>query len=543
MRALLAVGLLFACASLVAAQQPHPGKAPYDKWCAACHGYDGAGDGDAAAYMLPRPRDFTRGIYQIRTTETGQLPTDADLRLVIDHGMPGTSMPGWRRLLSTSERNALVDYLKRFSAFFAQEAAPPPLRYGRQPRATDDGLAEGRRFYDEIECWRCHGQQGRGDGVSAPTQTDDDDMPIRPADLSAPWRFNGGHTVEDIFVRLLTGMDGTPMPSFADLIESGFMTEEQLWNVAQYVRSLGPERLPRVREVVRAHRVESLPTSVDDAAWDEAEPYYVPLVPQIIVRARWFAATVHEVWVQALHDGNDLALRLVWSDPSESPAAEWGEWRELVTAVMEPKDDGPPAEGELPDAIAVQFPRTIPTGLDRPFFLMGSAREPVYLWRWQSRPQVVTEMHARGMDRLEPLAIDRAPVTGEAVHEHGQWRLVLRRALVVSEPDAANGASSQRLDFATAQPIPFALFAWDGDNGEAGTRGAISTWYYIYLDEPSPPTVFATPILAMLLTAGLGVWAVRRAQRRAAQAGGAADSAADATPLVAASAGDEKMTG
>jgi mono/diheme cytochrome c family protein len=133
MRATLVVGLLLFGASLAAAQQPHPGKAPYDKWCAACHGYDGAGDGDAAAYMLPRPRDFTRGIYQIRTTETGQLPTDADLRHVIDYGMPGTTMPGWRRLLSTSARNALVDYIKTFSHFFAQGPAPEPLRLGRAP--------------------------------------------------------------------------------------------------------------------------------------------------------------------------------------------------------------------------------------------------------------------------------------------------------------------------------------------------------------------------------------------------------------------------
>jgi hypothetical protein len=59
-----------------------------------------------------------------------------------------------------------------------------------------------------------------------------------------------------------------------------------------------------------------------------------------------------------------------------------------------------------------------------------------------------------------------------------------------------------------------ALFAWDGDNGEAGARGAISTWYFIYLDEPTSGTVYATPVVAMLLTAGLGVFAVGRAQRR-----------------------------
>src|SRR5690606_21076675 len=87
--------------------QGHPGKPIYDKWCAGCHGEDGRGTGEAAAYMLPRPRDFTRALYQIRTTASGELPTDADILRVIDEGMPGTAMPGWRTLLSRSEREAL----------------------------------------------------------------------------------------------------------------------------------------------------------------------------------------------------------------------------------------------------------------------------------------------------------------------------------------------------------------------------------------------------------------------------------------------------
>jgi hypothetical protein len=62
--------------------------------------------------------------------------------------------------------------------------------------------------------------------------------------------------------------------------------------------------------------------------------------------------------------------------------------------------------------------------------------------------------------------------------------------------------------------IPLAVFAWDGNNGEAGTKGSISTWYYIYLDQKTPSTVFATPIATIALTAGLGMLFVRRAQRR-----------------------------
>ena len=48
--------------------------------------------------LLPRPRDFTSGKFKIRTTPSGALPTDDDLRHIIREGMPYTSMPAWRQL-------------------------------------------------------------------------------------------------------------------------------------------------------------------------------------------------------------------------------------------------------------------------------------------------------------------------------------------------------------------------------------------------------------------------------------------------------------
>jgi cytochrome c oxidase cbb3-type subunit 2 len=105
-------------------QTESPGKVPYDRWCAGCHGVEGRGDGPGAATMLPRPRDFTTGKYEIRSTPSGALPTDDDLRGVILDGMPGTAMPGWRDHLSDREVADLIDYLQTFSRFF--ESQPPP---------------------------------------------------------------------------------------------------------------------------------------------------------------------------------------------------------------------------------------------------------------------------------------------------------------------------------------------------------------------------------------------------------------------------------
>lgn len=118
------------------------GKAVYDKWCAGCHGDGGAGDGPAAAYMLPRPRDFTRALYQIRTTASGELPTDADIMQAINEGLPGTAMPGWKDRLSGDDRGAVLAYIKTFSTFF-EGATPQALPFSGAP-AGGGGAAASR---------------------------------------------------------------------------------------------------------------------------------------------------------------------------------------------------------------------------------------------------------------------------------------------------------------------------------------------------------------------------------------------------------------
>jgi DMSO reductase family type II enzyme heme b subunit len=144
--------------------------------------------------------------------------------------------------------------------------------------------------------------------------------------------------------------------------------------------------------------------------------------------------------------------------------------------------------------------------MERPYFLMGTATDPVYQWRWTSRPRRAVAGLGRGIERFDTLP--GAPA-GEAVYTHGEWRLVLTRALATS--DTAN-----EVQLEAGRAIPMALFAWDGSSGEHGSRMAVSTWYFLALDRPTPPSVFISPVLAMLVTLGLGLVVVRRAQRRGA---------------------------
>ena len=508
-----ALVVVFVASSVMAvgdlsAQDGDLGRVTYERWCAGCHGVDGTGNGTAAGYMLPRPRDFTEARYQIRTTGSGALPTDDDILAIIDRGMPGTTMPGWEDLLSDDERAALVRHLKSFSRFFTPDEVPEPLDFGRDPGGGADVVAEGERLYREVAgCATCHGDGGRGDGDSSPELEDDDfGVPIRAADLTENWLFNGGGEVEDIYRRLLTGLDGTPMPSFADVIAAGEITDADLWAIAHYVRSLSPDDSPGITEVVRGVLFEDapLPSSVDDEAWLDVERAYLPLVGQIIVSPRWFDPRVDGVWVQAAHNGEEVSVRFSWSDPNSSPDPEWADWKSQIIALMQPKEGDPQDEGPTPDQLVVQFPMEMPEGMELPFFLSGDSRRPVYLWQWQSDRDGAVEGEARGIGSEDYQSAGQ-DLSVDASHADGQWQVMFTRSLVTE--------NESDLDFVTGEAIPMALFAWDGDNGESGTRGAVSSWYFLFLEDPTPATVYVYPILAMILTALLGLFVVSRARK------------------------------
>jgi len=176
-----------------------------------------------------------------------------------------------------------------------------------------------------------------------------------------------------------------------------------------------------------------------------------------------------------------------------------------------------------PDRLAVQFPLALPAGaqaMERPYFLMGSATQPVYQWRWTSGPLEDTLSVAaggagaaglaRGIERFDPLV--EAPPGAQAVYDQGEWRVVFTRSLATVD-------TSNQLQFRAGRAIPVAFFAWDGSNGETGPRMAVSSWYFLSLDTPTPPRVFVSPVLAMVVTLGLGWMVVRRAQRRVREPG------------------------
>ena len=208
------------------------GKALYYRYCWGCHGARGNGDGENAPYLNILPRNFVAGTFKCRSTPTGTLPLDQDLYNSVERGFNFTNMPSWNAL-TVEERANLVAFIKTFSPRWKTEKAGDPIQIPAEPALTVGSIQHGKELFQKLECWKCHGNEGRGDGPSASTLTDNNDQPIRPYNFTSDNRSKCGTTNKDLYKIFMTGLDGTPMPSFADVIKP-----EDAWDLVHYLRTL-----------------------------------------------------------------------------------------------------------------------------------------------------------------------------------------------------------------------------------------------------------------------------------------------------------------
>lgn len=90
------------------------GQRVYNVYCIGCHGVNGDGNGQAAAMLLIKPRNFVNGDFKFfHFGEAGPLPTDASLAMTIRNGVPGSAMPAFP-LLSEQEVIDVRTYIKSF---------------------------------------------------------------------------------------------------------------------------------------------------------------------------------------------------------------------------------------------------------------------------------------------------------------------------------------------------------------------------------------------------------------------------------------------
>jgi mono/diheme cytochrome c family protein len=113
---------------------------------------------------------------------------------------------------------------------------------GTPPPVTPQSIARGKEIYGQMGCAACHGPGGKGDGPSAPGLRDDAGNPILVRDFTGG-TFRGGGERKDLYYRFVTGMDGSPMPSFAEMVKGN-----DRWSLVDFVKSLQvpskPEKYP-----------------------------------------------------------------------------------------------------------------------------------------------------------------------------------------------------------------------------------------------------------------------------------------------------------
>lgn len=542
---LLALASVFTAADAQnAPEASEEGKRVYEKSCAHCHGTEGRGDGSAAENLLPRPRDFTRGLYKIRSTEAGQLPTDQDLFDIITEGMPGSSMPGWETALSANERWEVTAYIKTFYEGFKENTAPRQIDLSSKIAYSEQSVETGKALYTELGCVECHGNVGRGDGTSAPTLTDEWGFQTWPANLAQGWTFRGGGETEDIFKRFIGGIAGSPMPAFegdsflhfgltseeskrlTELENKDEMTEaedeesaafyekmdvavdialritegetlnaadrqtfdnamkvvyEKSWHLANYVKSLSPEKRPAPaigNNVLRAQYVNGELPALGDAAWETLKSSYFPLVGQVIVEPRQFNPTIDSVNVKSFYNDTEVVFLFTWDDRTHTTALTDEETGKM-----------------LEDALAIQFPVKVPQGptAPKPYFLWGG-RLPVYLWHWKaSAPAQVTELTAKGITNAEVQAV-QSDIQAQGTYTTGQYNLWVKRALKTDD--------KKDLQIEPGVFVPIAFSAWDGANGDVEAKRVISSWYTFVLEPVPSSRRFIYPPLVALLSVG-----------------------------------------
>jgi mono/diheme cytochrome c family protein len=247
----------------------------YTKQCAGCHGATGDGKGPAGAYLNPPPRDYRNGVFKFASTPRGSKPRREDLRRILKYGAKGTSMPAFR-FLSEEDTEAVIDYVQVLSARgqleidlireatdeldegddFDPEAVADYVQaisdsWDRaeselvrpvtvNPPRTPETIQQGAVAFAELSCVKCHGSNARG-SKSADVGQDIWGRTAYPANL-AMGMLHGGRRPVDIYRRIYSGINGTPMPSSKDpntaIRETPEQRSDRIWHLVHFITAV-----------------------------------------------------------------------------------------------------------------------------------------------------------------------------------------------------------------------------------------------------------------------------------------------------------------
>lgn len=255
------------------------GQTLYQSNCVQCHGLAGAGDGAAAQWLDPKPRDYRRGRFKWKSTKLAAKPTRDDLRAVLRDGTLGASMPSFR-LLPDEDLDALVEYviyLSKRGEFERQivmthingdslaDAALPAEKlkqvdsdWGAARSAVIEpavarpewspetpeyraAVERGKAIFlgEDAACYKCHGKDGKADPrqlAASEIEKMVDDWGYRniPRNLSYGF-YRGGRRPVDLYRRVHQGIAGTAMPGQG---ANPRLQPAQLWDLVYFIKEV-----------------------------------------------------------------------------------------------------------------------------------------------------------------------------------------------------------------------------------------------------------------------------------------------------------------
>lgn len=510
------------------------GEQLYARNCAICHGDSGDGAGAFGFLLNPRARDLRRGDFKFAMTEN-QIPTDEDLARTIRNGMPGSAMPPWEHL-SDANIDALVAYVRHLhqegvremltewaskgtiaeeeiASLMASRTQPgPAIVPPPEPPFDESRWFRGRKLYLE-NCASCHGVDG--EPVAEEVKYDAEGYPVPPRSF-VQGIFKGGSEGDQLYVRLLKGMRGTPMPG-----SEGIYSSDEIWDVVHYVQSLaraGAQQRAQLKSgVIVAKKAEaSLPADGDDPAWEKVQSYYVSLTP-----LWWAEQRIEGVLVQAMHDSTELAVRMQWIDSTQDDSAVGqGEFRDAASVQFSLSPDPPFFMGDamlnggvnfwmwkadrqrnirdgyrdeddvFPDRVVDRYPEAAYRFTDMSVVEWPrqpiAAHNPLFLTAWGAgnlvaNPNLKTPVEcltAKGPGTLSGKPAPDQVVQGKGRYHRGVWTVQFQRSMSCPHGHGAN----DEVVFLPGTSIPISLAIWDGAAGDRAGKKNFSTWQTLVIE-------------------------------------------------------------
>src|SRR5207302_5535422 len=122
-----------------------------------------------------------------------------------------------------------------------------------------------REVYAKLQCAKCHGTDGRGVGPSAASLLDSGGKYINTRDFTFATSYRTGFSEREIVRTMDTGMNGTPMPSYA-----GIVSAKDEYDMVAYLMSLAGHACNQHRQAARSMENVGAPSraiQVREHAW------------------------------------------------------------------------------------------------------------------------------------------------------------------------------------------------------------------------------------------------------------------------------------